>query len=174
MVGRRFFAVLGLGAVGGLGVALGIFLAGSPETTTRTVTLAVTRAGRTRTVTQIRTMHRVRTIERVRTRVKIVAAPRPAAPAGNVQSIAQTPTSAGPSGPMRFSGTGTRVLGTITLGGSGGTLRWANSGGRFRLLFNGNSIAVDSTAHSGEIAAPPLTYRQVTVSTQGRWTIQIG
>jgi hypothetical protein len=174
MTAKRLLMGLGLSAISGLGVVLGMILAGSATTNTRTVTRAVTGPERTRTVTRIRTMERVRTIERVRTRVKIVAAPRPAAPGGNVPTVTRTPTTAGRSRPMRFSGTGTRVLGTITLGASGATLRWTNSGGRFRLLFDGNSLAVDSTAHSGEIAAPPLTYRQVTVRTPGRWTIQIG
>jgi hypothetical protein len=67
-----------------------------------------------------------------------------------------------------------RVLGTIAVSEPGATLRWTSSGGRFRLLFNGTAVTVDSTARSGQIAAPALTYHQVTVNTPGSWTVQIG
>jgi hypothetical protein len=89
-------------------------------------------------------------------------------------SSAPGPKSGGAaSRPQHFAGTGPRVLGTIVVGEAGGRLRWANSGGRFRLHFNGIGVAVDSTAHSGEIAAPPFTYQQVTVDTPGSWIIRI-
>jgi hypothetical protein len=168
MVRTRLGAVLAMGATVGLGATLGIAIAGSSSMRTRTVTLAATISGPARTVTQ------VRTIERVRTKVKTVAVPGPAVQVGGVPATGQAPSSPGPRRPQQFSGSDLRVLGTITVPEPGATLRWTNSAGRFRLLFNGTGVAVDSTAHSGQIAAPPLTYQQVTVNTKGRWTIRIG
>jgi hypothetical protein len=178
MIARRPLWVVAMVAVASLGVALGVALAGSASPGTRTVTVAV------RSTVSARTVIRVRTIERVRTRVKTVTVPAPAVhgpaasgravPPGSVRARGQASPSGGLTRPQQFSGTGPRVLGTITVGQRGGRLRWTNSAGRFRLLFNGAGVAVDSTAHSGQIAAPPLTYQQVTVSTQGRWIIQIG
>ena len=166
MIRRHLVAVLAAGATAGLGVALGLALGGSPSTTTRTVTIAsTTRPGRTTT--------HVQPVERVRTTVRTVTVPGPAAP------VAATPASQGASPRARhrlqqFSGIGIRVLGTITVPGLGAMLRWTNSVGRFRLLFDRTGVAVDSPAHRGQIATPPLTYQQVTVNTPGHWTIQIG
>ena len=115
----------------------------------------------------------MRTLERVHTTVRTVTVPGPATP------LAATPPSqaASPGGPHRlqqFSGIGLRVLGTIIVPEPGATLRWTNNAGRFRLLFDRTGVAVDSTAHQGQITTPPLTYQQVTVNTPGHWTIQIG
>jgi hypothetical protein len=79
-----------------------------------------------------------------------------------------------PSLTQRFAGTGNRLLGTIAVSQPNATLHWSNSARRFRLLFNAGAAAVKSTAHSGQTAAPPLTYSQVTVITQGRWSLRIG
>lgn len=166
---KRVVAVLATVIVAGLGAALGVSLAGSStKTTTRLVTVAGKITVQARTVTQ------VRTVERVRTEVKTVAVPGASAPVAGVPAKVQGISSAGPRRPKQFSGTGAHVLGTIIVDPPGATLRWSDTGGRFRLLFNGNSVATDSTAHGGQIAVPPLTYQQVTVETAGRWTIQIG
>jgi hypothetical protein len=167
---KRVGAVLAAVAVAGLGAALGVALAGSSstKTTTRLVTVASKVTVPARTVTQ------VRTIERVRTEVRTVGAPGASAPGARVPTGGQGVFSPGPHRPQQFSGTGSRVLGTIVIGPPGATLRWTNSGGYFRLLFNGNGVAADSTDHAGQISAPPLTYQQVKVETAGRWTIRIG
>jgi hypothetical protein len=166
MLRTRFVVGLAMLAVAGLGGALGVTLARTSPTRTLTVTVASTITRPARTVTH------VRTIQRVRTEVTTVAVPTSGV--GGVAARRHGPPSRSAREARQFSGTGPRVLGTITVSPPGAILRWTNSAGRFRLLFNGSGVAVDSTAHSGQIAAPPLTYRQVTVETPGRWTILIG
>jgi hypothetical protein len=152
----------------GLGAALGAVLAGSSSTRTVTRTVASGVSARARTVTQ------TRTVERIRTTVKTVAARGATQATGGAPTSGQTSLPHGSAKPQQFSGNGSRVLGTITIAPPGATLRWTNSGGSFRLLFDGNSVAVESSARSGQLSAPPLTYQQVAVSSQGHWTIRIG
>ncbi len=168
---RRVVAVLATVVVASLGAALGVALAGpSTKTTNRVVTVAGRVTVRARTITQ------VLTVQRLRTTVKTVTVHAPPASVAVVSGASQGASAQAGSSPglQRFSGTGAHVLGTIVVSPPGTTLRWTASGGRFRLLFNGTGVAADSTALSGEIAVPPLTYQQVTVETTGRWTIQIG
>jgi hypothetical protein len=156
----------------GVGVAVGVGAGSSSTTKVVTDTLSG------RTVTQI-SIH-TRTVERVMTVTNHSGGtPRPAGPdAGSPASGQRRPVSpvqpGGPSETQRFAGNGNRLLGTITVSQPNETLYWSNSAGRFRLLFNAGAVAVDSTAHSGQTAAPPLVYSQVTVITPGRWSLRIG
>jgi len=155
----------------GVGVAVGVG-AGSISTTK-----VVTDTLSGRAVTRIAT--RTRTVERVLTQTNSGGVPRPAEPNAGTPGSRQTQPvnpvqSGGPSRTQRFAGTGNRLLGTITVSQPNATLHWSNSPGRFRLLFNAGAVAVDSTAHSGQTAAPPLIYSQVTVITPGRWSLRIG
>ena len=145
------------------GAGLGAALGGSGSST-RTVTAT---AG-TSTIAQIRTVYK--------TRVKTVRAP--AARGGSTPSLGSpagsSPVVPGPppGAPQHFAGTGPTTLGNIVVKGAA-TLRWTNTKGRFRILFDGNAIGVDSTAHAGQTAAPPQTYHNVKVNSPGHWTIQI-
>jgi hypothetical protein len=155
----------------GVGVAVGV--AARPASTPNTITHILSG----QTVTRILT--RTRTVERVPTQANSGAVARPA------ESNAGTPgprqsrpvnlaQSGGPSGTQRFAGTGNKLLGTITVSQPNATLHWTNSAGRFRLLFDGGAVAVDSTASSGRTGTLPLTYSQVKVITPGRWSLRIG
>jgi outer membrane protein assembly factor BamB len=77
----------------------------------------------------------------------------------------------------QFSGSGPRRLGTITIR-QPATLRWTVQGApaqlSFKLVRDAHPLVVRSLAHSGQIAMPPNTYRDVRVTARGRWTIQIG
>ncbi len=63
------------------------------------------------------------------------------------------------------------MLGTIVLRRPVTTVRWSNSAGRFRLLYDGGGVAVDSAARAGAFRAPPMTYHRVTVVSSGRWSL---
>ena len=174
MITRRSVAVLALGATAGIGAAVGVAVVGSSPGTTRTVTVAARTTSPIRTVTKIRSVQRVRTVERVRTSVKTVTASGPEAPGASIAAGRPTQPAEPAPRPQRFSGSGGRVLGTITVPEPGATMRWTNSAGRFRLLFNGTGVAVDSTARGGQLDAPAQTYRGVTVRAPGHWTVSIG
>jgi len=159
------------------GGAVGAAVVGSSDRV-RTVT-----AARLRVITTVHTVYK--------TRVKTVPAPAAqVASAGSRNSrtssphAASTPSVGSPAGsspvvpgpppgpPQHFQGTGPTTLGDITIKGTA-TLRWTNSTGRFRILFDGNAAGVDSTAAAGSTTAPAQTYHQVKVDTPGHWTINI-
>jgi hypothetical protein len=152
-------SVIALIVGGGLGAAL----AGS-NTTTRTVTAA----GPTTTVAQLRTVTQTH-VKTVPTRAaRSTGTPSVGAPAGS-SPVAPGPP---PGPPQHFAGTGPTTLGDITVRGTS-TLRWTNTRGRIRVLFDGNAVGVDSTARAGQTPAPPQTYHDVKVDTPGHWTIRI-
>jgi hypothetical protein len=128
----------------------------------------------TRIVTHARTVERALTQTNNGGEIHRPGEPNPGTPSSEPTQPVNPVQPAGPSGTQRFAGTGNRLLGTITVSQPNATLRWSNSAGRFRLLFDAGAVAVDSTAHSGQTAAPPLIYSQVTVITQGRWSLRIG
>ncbi len=159
------------------GGAVGAVVIGSSDQT-RTVTVA-----RLHVTTAVRTIYK--------TRIKTVAAPAP--PTASAHSSGSRPQSspaagsppirspagsspvapAPPPGPSQhFAGTGPTTLGDITIKGTA-TLRWTNSQGRMRILFDGNAVGVDSPANAGQTVAPAQTYHQVKVDSPGRWTINI-
>jgi hypothetical protein len=162
-----------MGCVGALaaGAAAGLALAPS-HTHERTVTVARTVV---ETVTRHRNVTRVKTVTADAPATakglppeKAGAKPAPAPPATG------TATLASPVGPTQvFGGTGAKRIGTITVVQPGGTLRWTNSGGTFRLLYGGSDVAIASTASGGSFEVPPMTYRAVRVQSGGRWTIRL-
>ncbi len=161
---NRLAWVLAICAVGGVGAALGVFVALSLPIRTRTVTVDGA---------SVRTVTRVRTIERVRVRATAVAGPDSGVASSGAAGGSPALSSGSLQTQHQFSGNGRRVLGRIAVPEPGATLVWTNSAGRFRLLFNGTGLAVDSTARGGRIAAPALTYTQVTVDSTGHWTLQL-
>jgi hypothetical protein len=145
--------------------------------------LALASSSDSGTQTDTRTVTATKTVVRTRTVTKAAKAPpRTALPDGAAKKVPTTPappasvpnkpdTAKGPA--QTFSGTGSRTLGSITVRRVGATLRWINSDGQFRLLFNNGGVAVNSSEASGEIGVPTGTYSQVKVQSPGRWTIRI-
>ncbi len=148
-------------------------------------------SGRVRTITatSLRVTTTVHTV--YQTRVKIVPArvPQIASAQSRDSRTASPHAGSGPSAgspagsspvvpgpapgpPQHFAGVGPTTLGNIIVTGAA-TLRWTNTSGRFRILFDGNAVGVDSTAAAGSTTAPAQTYHQVKVDTPGRWTINI-
>jgi hypothetical protein len=89
-------------------------------------------------------------------------------PTGHVDARSVAPART-PS--RRFTGTGRRRLGTITVHAPGARVRWTSRGGRFRVVYDGRGVAVDSRARSGMLVVPAGVYRKVTVLAGRRWTI---
>lgn len=98
-------------------------------------------------------------------RPPVTPAPRPAP--------GTSPGSAGRTRPVFFSASGRKSLGNLTISAPG-TLRWTDSGARFRLTYQGSAAVIDSTARSGSLPVPAGTYRDVQVQAGGKWTIRIG
>ncbi len=164
-----------LAAVAGLLVGLAVAASGTKsKATTQTVL-----AGRTSTVVQTRTITRPARIV-VHTVTEAPSGPAgarsgspPAAGAPPVPAPPAAQNNGGRVAKQRFAGDGARNLGTITVA-SPATLRWTSSGKRFRLLFDGGAQAVDTASHAGQTFVPAGTYSQVTVQSDGNWTIRIG
>jgi hypothetical protein len=95
-------------------------------------------------------------------------------PTGTQTATAQGATAAVPASPgsVSYSGNGGRNLGTITVSSSS-TLHWTNGGALIQINDDSGGIAVNSEAHSGTTAVEPGTYKNVSVTAIGKWTITI-
>ncbi len=89
------------------------------------------------------------------------ATPAPSGGAGEVSSEGGAFVAA-------FSGTGPRDLGAMTKKAS--RLEWTSSGGRFVLKLD-HRAAIESTATQGAIPLSEPSYRDVSVDTQGSWSV---
>ncbi len=105
----------------------------------------------------------------------MVAVVRP--PGGTTAPTAPQPTPSKPrptpslSG-KRFTGNGAKNLGTLRITVPS-VLRWTNDGDIFQIFDDDLDLFVNSTAHSGDTAVEPGTYRNVEVNALGNWTITI-
>lgn len=166
--------VIGLVALlvgAGAGVAVGLSTRGTPKAKTVTApaqTIVHTVAGPTKT--QVRTVPGpTRTVTATVTRSVPASAPAPSAqPSG--------PTGGGGNG-NTFSGDGSQNLGTITVPADS-TLYWqcdscSSMDISSQTNGDGNSIAVSSSATSGQTPISAGTYDNVQVSTDAAFTIAI-
>ncbi len=177
---QRWIIVAGALVLGG---GLGVLLAPSQTKTATTTELA-----QAHTTTTVRTV--VHTVTHTTTKAASpTSSNRPGGsgtaasggagvtggvPAGHSPVARGASSNTGNQHPQHFAGTGNKVLGTITLSAQSTSVRWSNSSGRFRLIYDGNGVAIDSSARTGSLVAPPMVYHQVTVDSPGHWSLQLG
>lgn len=131
---------------------------------------------RTRVIDGTRTVLQVRTVKTATAPATASTSPARRRTARRAPPATRRPAAAPKPQPARaqvFSGTGPTSLGTVTIPAAT-MLRWTNSRGRFRVIFDGVAVGVNSTARAGRTSAPARTYREVRVDTPGSWTIRIG
>jgi hypothetical protein len=168
--------VIGLVALlvgAGAGAAVGLSTTGTPKAKTVTApaqTIVHTVAGPTKTIAQVHTVAGpTRTVTATVTRAVQASTPAPSAqPSG--------PTGGGGNG-NTFSGDGSQNLGTITVP-SDSTLYWqcdscSSMDISSQTNSDGNSIAISSSATSGQSPISAGTYNNVQVSTDAAFTIAI-
>lgn len=168
--------VIGLVALlvgAGAGVGVGLSANGTPKPKTVTApaqTVVHTLPGPTKTIARVHTVAGpTRTVTSTVTRAVQASAPAPSAqPSG--------PTGGGGNG-NTFSGDGSQNLGTITVP-SDSTLYWqcdscSSMDISSQTNSDGNSIAVSSSATSGQSPISAGTYDNVQVSTDAAFTIAI-